>query len=66
MLQSFKSFQLQIFLFFLILQYPFLSYNFFWYLINILKKENDVWRNLVFSYIKKDNFYRSDALILKN
>ena len=70
MLQSFKSFQLfqlfQTFLFFLILQYPFLSYNFFWYLINTLKIENDLWRNLVFSCIKKDNFYRSNALILKN
>ena len=29
MLQCSKSFQLQIFLFFLILQYPFLSYNYF-------------------------------------
>ena len=32
--------------------------------LNTLK--NDLWRNLVFSHIKKDNFYRSNALIFKN
>ena len=35
---------------FLILHYPFLSYN-FWY--PILKKENDLWKNFLFSFIKR-------------
>ena len=52
-MQTFKTFQLQSFLYFFILQCPFLSHNVFWYVINTLKKENDLWRNLKFSYIKR-------------
>ena len=34
---------------------------------NILKKENDLWGDFLFSYfMKMDNFYKSTALIFKN
>ena len=42
-----------------------MSQNFF-YPVNTPKKENDIWGNLLFSYIKHDIFYRSNALIFIN
>ena len=35
-------------------------------MVNTLKKEDDFWRNLLFAYIKNDNFYKSNALTFKN
>ena len=61
-----KVFNFKLFSSFQILQYTFLSQNFFQYMVNTLNKENDLWRNLLFSYIKRDNFYKSTALIFKN
>ena len=62
---SFRFFQLQTFLFFLILQCPFLSYNFFWHMFNNLKKKI-TFEGIFFLPIEKDNFYRSNTFIYKN